>query len=706
VALEECVGMERATAPAVPWEMAGPQLCEAECCQLLAADPEGPRPCSTDWRPRRPCCCRVRRWKSLVGVVGLGFAVIVLLVPEGEPERSNSDPLVQLQQLIPGRFFLCSGTFSCGVQSFQTWRQEPASLAAQVDPSLREVPGIPATVFEPVAKHWQSSPPAFRGATVNLGTIAAFVKHLLTSDPFGTGYQVPYVAFQAKEEGHAKGEGQVVAITQKQLAFIVANVIMGNDITSGNGLSVAIDRCSARGAKAFVFSLLSLLAVLSQELGYGSQGSMLVAAAPRAKDDSWKDRLETNMVTQTRVVKELGLVQGDFMSGGLRGQAMTDIAGEVVGGGASLCSLANSQDESLVQFYGEVLAFAFFALPGKMLPVPWVLLGARRYMGDLTGESAAVGPLTNLCGHIAPNDWLNQNIPGALTQVVLNGEPQAVASSAFVAVASVCSGSGGGTCPNGMAVNNNCDSQRRHADADITNWYQAFEPTMYPAPVQQAVANVIQRVGTGPWGAGVWWGDSQQYFLTVLLATSLLGHSPPLDYYIYDHFCENPGNQCFVLGSEGCSQCIMQSKVHNVNWDRCGSAGVFDMLERFAGKPAKLLYLALRNVGSPPTQVFDTLTAWEPSTVELALPIERTSVVPEPQPQPAPAAFPGSSGAPMGLPYPVPVPVPSPAVAASPAVSAPGYQPVSQTPTAPGGHCLSLLHRRLCFPRFHLPHLR
>eukprot|EP00662_Eupelagonemidae_sp_cell21_P054545 gene54545-39095_t len=68
---------------------------------------------------------------------------------------------------------------------------------------------------------------------------------------------------------------------------------------------------------------------------------------------------------------------------------------------------------------------------------------------------------------------------------------------------------------------------------------------MYNSAANGAFASVVRRVGTGPWGSGAWWGDSQQYFLTMWVANSLLDGSPAMDYYVYDHFCENPGNQCF-----------------------------------------------------------------------------------------------------------------------------------------------------------------
>merc|ERR1740138_298753 len=169
-------------------------------------------------------------------------------------------------------------------------------------------------------------------------------------------------------------------------------------------------------------------------------------------------------------------------------------------------------------------------------------------------------------------------------------------------------------------MNNNCSTQRHHFDADVSLWYQAYEPSMYLPVVQQAFRGVVKRAGTGPWGAGVWYGDSQQYFLAVWLATSLLG-GVALDYYVYDHFCENPGNQCFTLGAQGCAACIAQSGAKGVDPKRCGMASSQDMTARFAGHPAKVLYLALRDVPAPPTQVFDAVARWMPSQAELAQPV-------------------------------------------------------------------------------------
>jgi len=86
---------------------------------------------------------------------------------------------------------------------------------------------------------------------------------------------------------------------------------------------------------------------------------------------------------------------------------------------------------------------------------------------------------------------------------------------------------------------------------------------------------------------------------------------PGLEYYVYDHFCENPGNQCFLHGLDGCAECIERggTAAYGVSAASCGGASVHDLVARFRGRPAEELYLALKNVGPPPKQVFDHLAA-------------------------------------------------------------------------------------------------
>lgn len=265
-----------------------------------------------------------------------------------------------------------------------------------------------------------------------------------------------------------------------------------------------------------------------------------------------------------------------------------------------------------------------------MLPVPWALLGARRYLSELSGESSAGEPFYNTCGLIHEKDWLNQDIPSAATSVRLGARKVLVMASSFVALKSVATPLG--DCSVGEAMNHNCKDQRNHLDDDVSMWYQAFEPSMYPAPVSEAFGALVRHIGTGPWGAGVWYGDSQMYFLTVWLATGLL-QGASLDYYLYDHFCENPANQCFLLGEAGCGECISTSAVDNspVDAERCGSQSLWGIVDRFKNLPAQDLYQALKAVDGPPTQVFDLLAPGTMSAPEGARDGEGEDAVQDPR---------------------------------------------------------------------------
>lgn len=495
---------------------------------------------------------------------------------------------------------MCSSNDKCGAQvETRQWRISPTTLAGEVG-DFSKLPGVPE--FWPIHDHWKVSPPWFRGSPVELSDLADFARDLLTSDPFGTGDEVPYVDF------NVFGEGKVVAITQRQLAFLVVNTLLGNTAGASNGLNGLLQRC--KGFAGHLYSLLSFLAILSRELAGGKQGSLLAAATPRAATDEWRSRLLDHQLTQpTLCMDSAGIPScalADFMAGGTRFQVVTDIAGSNVGGGAGLCEIANTQEESLVQFYSEIIAFSFFAGGEQgLLPVPLVLLGARRYLNEITGQSSSGAPFAGRCGRIFSKNWLNDDIGQDTVWVQIGDTGGTMATSSFMAVASTCT-SCLNKCTQQNMANNNCDAQRRHLDEDINLWYQAYESSMYAIPVRDAFRTLVHRIGTGPWGAGEWYGDSQQYFLATWLATSLLG-GPSLDYYAYSHFCENAGNQCFILGGDTCRQCVKDS-MNPLLWDtHCGNKGVRDIIQMFNGRPAAHLHAALISVGTPPGQVFDLL---------------------------------------------------------------------------------------------------
>jgi hypothetical protein len=501
---------------------------------------------------------------------------------------------------------LGGGWESCRSEAVREWQFHPAALAARVSPDFSELPAVPVGSYAPVVRHWNEFPPVWRsGYAVTLREIARFAKETLEMDPFGTGKMVPYADFRRS----AGPEAKAVVLTRRQLAFLVVNTLMGNDVEGGNQLLTTLRRCAGIASSAYIYSLLSFLAVLSQELSEGDQGPLVVAATPRARDDSWMERLDDWYLREPRMCysgESEGGQCADFMAGGIENQALTDIAGMEVGGGANLCAISNTQDESLVQFYPEVLAFAFFTSPVLKLPVPWTLLGARRYLNKITGSTSVSGTSQQICGSLWESDWLNTDIMSQQIPVYVGGTRVFLAPSAFVAVAS--DGREAGQCPDqSMAMNNQCDSQRRHDDVDIGLWFTAFSPTMYIEPLREAFSRVVRRIGTGPWGAGAWQGDSQQYFLITWLASSLI-YGMSLDYYIYSRFCENPGNQCFVLGGEDCRRCLAASGLQNGPSPQfCGLRGLQDVIRRFHGSSARSLYEAMKSVGSPPRQVFDLL---------------------------------------------------------------------------------------------------
>lgn len=555
-------------------------------------------------------------------------------------------------------FYFCDSAASCGAQQLQTWKVHPASLAGQVG-SLQSLPGVNEAAYSPVATHWRASPPRFRNNVVSLQDIATFMQTLLNNNPFGTGWSVPYVDFGAR-----KGK-QVVAITRKQLAFIVANVLMGNSVPISDGLSHALESCTSHKPPpgGIVYSLLSFLAVLSQEDRYmpGSLDTMVIGATPGGQTDEWKDSLDQVSLDQPTVCnpmtgQECGLA--DFMAGGVPYQAMTDIAGGIVGGGAGLCDVANTQDESLVQFWSETLAFAFFSGHNGNLPTPWVLMGARRYMGNLEGESSAGAPYFGKCGTITSVDWLNQDIPVDSATVMVAGTSVHLHPGAFVAVASTCAACrANGKCSVQDLMSNSCSLQREALDQDISLWFQAYSPSMYNSAVRTAFRSVVQRIGTGPWGAGAWMGDSQWYFLGVWVATALVG-GPTLDYYVYDRFCENAGNQCYVMSEDACKSCIRKSLTGgSIPESSCGKSSMNDMVERFSGQTPYALYTMLQNVGDPPTQVFDLISRTKNPPTTPATPSTTTTTGTEPAtPWPLPPALypngqprPSSVGSSLGV---------------------------------------------------------
>lgn len=594
-------------------EVSGPQHSERQRLEEVAWNVESDVAAVTG--PRRGAAPA-----SLVQAVAAEDAVVGVL--------GQAQPVPVSQ---PGRWLMCSGPGLCGNQSMQRWRLHPSTLLKVNDFSAP--PGVQSSAFQTAAEKWLSSPPHFQGSAVLLADIGQFVEELLNSDPFGTGLEVPYVDLSATGKG-----GRVVAITQRQLAFLVANVMMGNTIPMGDGLSAALRRCSGnQRPRGLLFSLLSLLAVLSRELQGGSQGTMLIGTTPRttdragtASDDAWRSRLWSQVLRPPTLCAAPGSASSsrcgisDLLAGGTPYQALTDAAGTTVGGHGRICDLTGKpQDDSLALFYGEVLAFSFFAAGnGGLIPAPFTLVGARRYMNGLEGEISLAAPYWSHCGYIPESNWLNQEItnPHVIVDVSLAGHRVPVVADAFVALSSTRTDDRFNSSTAFAAAGNafgddGSNVSLRRLDEDLSRWYQAHEPSMHNEAVEDALRKAVRRIGTGPWGAGRHRGDSQLYFLVVWLATSLL-EGVSLDYYIYSRFCEDPGGQCLLLEHESCAVCIQSSQVP-IPLPYCGSQGVHGIIRRFHGRSAAQLYEAAVRLASRPEhhRIFERIAGNSPSEI-------------------------------------------------------------------------------------------
>jgi len=564
---------------------------------------------------------------SIVVVASAG-----LLLPNRGQAPALSEPSARLseaavQTTTPAKFWLMCPDAECiwlGKQGsdfvYKYYSRSPWDVSGSIDDTVSHLGAVPQGMWDKIRNKWMQSPPMFKGAPVTMQDLANFMRATLQRDPFSTGGQkVPWIDLR---EGGAGGpihsQRKAIIVNHRQLAFLIINSLIGNKLQGvETGLDAAIARCNdindAPGASPdMLYSLVAYLAILSRELVGDQDGTFLVGTTPGPVNNQWLQDLPARTMKLPTLCNHERLGAGtcglsDFMAAGVPFQALTDIAGQDVGGGAQLCHVANSQDESLVIFYPEVLAFSIFVGNNRMLPVPFSLLGARRYLNTIYGETGMGPPFQNLCGKVDDGSLLNENILMQDVKTKVSITPVVIKASSFVAVASYCSDCHRGECSEPDMFNNLCDSQRRHLDQDISLWLQAYNNANYHEAVSQTFAAVVKRIGTGPWGGGLWQGDCQQYFLAVWLATSMLP-AMELDYYIYDHFCENAGHQCFVLEKGLCEKCIQLSGMSAViDASRCGDAGAAEMVQRMNGRQAQDIYYLLRDIGPPPTQVFELM---------------------------------------------------------------------------------------------------
>lgn len=334
--------------------------------------------------------------------------------------------------------------------------------------------------------------------------------------------------------------------------------------------------------------------------------------------------------------------------GWLEGQAIQDISATFLGGYVfgGACGLAAGQDERLLVYMPEVVTLAFFLSQAErpQLRVPVWILGARMLFVGLDGT----------CRFDSRMDH-NSNVPilRDLVNVELSGETFNISSSRpYLAFMSDTQGflhDGGDGVDIGLARRNKHPRQRNVDPAGSDGWF-AFENQVrawftgvalssYAAAVRPALRHLVRSVGTGPWMAGLWWGDSQLGFLAAWIGQAIAartwGRALPLDYYLYATFTENPGNQCFVGSREQCraclAHCVASPLPSSAYWlpkvavlpgqgsscagypSDCGDRGLVDVAGSYAHRSAAELWNDVESTlrgsrGNTAKSVFDLLT--------------------------------------------------------------------------------------------------
>ena len=428
-------------------------------------------------------------------------------------------------------------------------------------------------------------------------------------DPFaahGGRVPVPWPA-EAEETGDQLEAGAWVGYSRRQLCYIVAkSMVDSNTSEYDNGLRRLLGKRPARAKCTprtgdLGRSLVDLLAACASDPGLrdGGHGPMVLvakAAAPppmvslRSAADGSPLRgvarfCAYEVGTATDVVASGGVdavpsagcappsnfAPGrDFMTGGasrLGGQAIHDISAAFVGGHVGTCALGGGQDERLMVYMPEVAALAFFlsAAPDRpQLRAPVWVLGARMLMTGLDGQGRF-------------DDQLRPDRAAALTsdlQTVSVGAAryQVSASRPFLAFMSPAQGFLG-TPESEHGADVRLARRNRHVlqrsveagswfgfERQVRAWYTGVAAASYHADVQGALRALVRSVGSGPWGAGLGWGDSQVSLLAAWIGQALAaqtdGRRLPLDVYLYATFTENPGNQCLLLPEAQCRECV------------------------------------------------------------------------------------------------------------------------------------------------------
>jgi hypothetical protein len=477
-------------------------------------------------------------------------------------------------------------------------------------------------------------------------------RNLLQNNPFkgfATG-EVPWIDLHASQENDP-----YIFLTQEQLAYLFLVTIFDGTLTLPDGNPLVTGLSYARHYNDgednyWMFTVLCYLTKIMQDesckttyvgcaLGGYSQEEGMAAITAMGMDSramaplnvcyfdesDIKVQSPTHPLSAAWCLKETSeeAIGGSFHSIDIPGQCVVDIGGACYGGGTNCpgCRLAGSQDECLPAFYTETIGFSFFmkerTTNNGLICTPRALsfFGVRCYVEGINGSHKILG---GWCGKpMRPaGEFLSSTI-----QVNVGGDLLRVYDHSMVFVASQLNGalppdfanyltkerklcatgrSGVGTydfagyCDQLTSIRN-CTSPLM----DIGKWYGAFTPTSYHADVSNVVSSLFRRIGTFNWGAGVWWGDVQEYFMISWLGTSFLDNVA-LDYYIFSSPCENSGVQCSMLTGTQCTDCYARSmyNVYPVSCSQTGVDGVYNKAKDLsAGQFFSRLKAAIRYDG-------------------------------------------------------------------------------------------------------------
>jgi len=332
----------------------------------------------------------------------------------------------------------------------------------------------------------------------------------------------------------------------------------------------------------------------------------------------------------------------DFMTGGLQGQATQDISAAWFGGylfDSGACGLGGGQDERLSVYFPEVTVLAYFLSSSKKYPQlrqPGWVLGARNFFTGLDGTARFDSPL-RLADVPLTSDLMEVDIAGS-TYNMSSSRP-------FVFFMSESQNYFRNTTTLNKARRNREPWQREMGHGEfafekqVRAWYHGLALNQYSPEVRPTLKKLVHSIGAGPWLAGLWWGDSHLGFLAMWLGQAVVAPtwgeplpSLPLDYYIYSDFTENPGNQCFVLASEACAECMkrcdnpppppsaywmpaaayMNGKACVTSASDCGMHGLEDIVAAYKNGTAEELWNEIEEKladRSTKLTVFDTLLA-------------------------------------------------------------------------------------------------